>query len=342
MSKQKSNWKTVKRYNVNLDKDTAVVLSRAFNDMFLDFQKEKIKQNTTIPLSDKTKKNFGSIITHLEDFIKKNHNEDEVVSYELKDIKKQFENNEYNIDLIKKIWSLFNRLETIDLILFVLEENKKKSIKFLRNIAHFWNIIPFQKFSIQEHLYKQFEKIIDDKNKEIDNYKHINTSIISMIFSSISAIWALFTIQQLPEQFQGFIYWFIVVLLLVFIFYFIDFISNLIQIRKNKYILVSLNAFTEPFDEPDKNINEEYIDYLKTFLLEIKEFKKSNQSTVDFKYATKVTHLFMFYRKDENFKFYWWVLIDVLKNKLVFILVVIAYFSCFYLIKDNFISIILK
>jgi len=198
MNKQKVNWKTVKRYNVNLDKDTAVVLSRAFNDVFLDFQKEKIRKNTTIPLSEKTKKNFDSIIKHLEDFININHHKDDVVTYELEEIKKQYNNEDFNVEFIKKVWLLFNKLDTLDLILFVLDENKTSAIKFLRNIANFWNIIPFEKFSIQEILYKNFEKIIDDKNKEIDNYKHINTSIISMIFSSISAIWALFTIQKLP------------------------------------------------------------------------------------------------------------------------------------------------
>lgn len=41
--------------------------------MFFRLSKEKIKKNTTIPLSEKTRKIFDSIIKHLEDFINKNH-----------------------------------------------------------------------------------------------------------------------------------------------------------------------------------------------------------------------------------------------------------------------------
>lgn len=333
MNKQKVNWKT----NVNLDKDTAIVLSRAFNDVFLDFQKEKIRKNTTIKLSDKTKKNIDLIIKHFEDFIKNNNHEDDVETYEIKSIRKQFDDWEYNIELVKNIWTLFDKLDTLDLLLFVLEENKKNAIKFLRNIAKFWQIIPFQKFSIQDYLYKQFEKIIDDKNKEIDSYKNINTSIVSMIFSSISAIWALFTIQILPVQFQSFIYWFIIVLWLVFIYYFAYFISNLFQIRKNKYILDSLYAFTEPFDEPEKNINEEYIDYVSTFLKQVRDFRKSDESIVDFDNWKKALKLFMLHRNWKDYRFYFWVLLDLLKEKWVFILVILSYFLFFYFVKDNFI-----
>lgn len=335
MSK-KPNVRLIQRYNVNLDKDTAVVLSRAFNDVFLDFQKEKIRKNTTIKLSDKTKKNIDLIIKHFEDFIKDNNHEDDVETYEIKSIRKQYEDWEYNIEFVKKLWILFNKLDTLDLLLFVLEE-KKSAIKFLRTIANFWNIIPFEKFSIQEILYKKFEKIIDDKNKEIDSYKNINTSIVSMIFSSISAIWALFTIQILPVQFQSFIYWFIIVLWLVFIYYFAYFISNLFQIRKNKYILDSLYAFTEPFDEPEKNINEEYIDYVSTFLKQVRDFRKSDESIVDFDNWKKALKLFMLHRTWKDYRFYFWVLLDLIKEKWVFILVILSYFLFFYFVKDNFI-----
>lgn len=331
------NVRLIQRYNVNLDKDTAIVLSRAFNDVFLDFQKEKIRKNTTIKLSDKAKKNIDLIIKHFEDFIKNNNHEDDVETYEIKSIRKQYEDWEYNIEFVKKLWILFSKLDTLDLLLFVLEENNKSAIKFLRTIANFWNIIPFEKFSIQEILYKKFEKIIDDKNKEIDSYKNINTSIVSMIFSLISAIWALFTIQILPVQFQSFIYWFIIVLWLVFIYYFAYFISNLFQIRKNKYILDSLYAFTEPFEEPEKNINEDYIDYVSTFLKEVRDFRKSDESIVDFNNWKNSLKLFMLHRTWKNYRFYFWILLDLIKEKLVFILVILSYFVFFYFVKDNFI-----
>ncbi len=336
----KPNVRVIKRYNVNLDKDTAIVLSKAFNDVFLGFQKDEIRKKSAIKLSNRNKKHFNLLIEIFENFIKLNYHQDDVKSFEVKSIRKQFDDWEYNIELVKKIWILFNKLDTLELLIYILEFKKKHTIDILRIIAKFWNFIPFETFSIQEILYKKFEKIIDDKNKEIDTYKHINTSIITMVFSAISAIWAIFTIQTLPEQFQSLTYWFIVVLWLVFIYYLFDFISNIFQIRKNKYILDSLYAFTEPFDDPDENINEGYIDYIKVFLWQIRDFKKSDENKVDFENWKKSLKIFMYHRSWDKIKFYYTVIIDILKDRWITLIFVIFYSLYFYISQNNFINLL--
>lgn len=281
----------------------------------------------------KNKENIDSLFDILYEYLNEVYPSNDIVLNKQNEIKKGIKEDGYTKNTgIHLLWIL-KYIDLLDFFVFYFnnEKNEEKSINFLQGLAKIWQVVPISRFSIQEFLYKKFEKSIDDKFSEIDNYKHRNSSIISMIISSVSAIGAIVAIWSF-SQYVDIFYWFLVFLALVFYFYLIDFIKNLILMRKNIYIITSIQNLTEPFDEPDKNINSEYIRYIRLMLSQIQEYRKSKDIEIDYKKAAKNLNLFMSSRTWKSFKFTRLFVIDIIKTKFLAILFLLLYFiSAFFL-----------
>ena len=286
----------------------------------------------------KNKENIDGLLGVLYDYLDETYPNNDIVLNKQNDIKKSVENAWYTKETWILILWILKYIDLLDFFVFYFNstKNEEKSISFLKTIAKIWQIVPISRFSIQEFLYKKFEKSIDDKYSEIDNYKHRNSSIISMIISSVSAIGAIVAIWSF-SQYVDIFYWFLVFLFLVFYFYLIDFVKNLISMRKNMYIISSIQSLVEPFDEPVKNINSEYIKYIRLLLSQIQDYRKSRDIEIDYKKAAKNLNLFMSYRTWKRFRFAQLFTIDILKTKFLTIIFLVLYFIIAIILQERII-----
>lgn len=340
MKTKQSKQKIVQKYNVNFDKATWDILAHSFVDYLIMIQKENSKKSDKQIIEPKKedKNNLALLINVFDEFIFENDLND-IIKNRIEWIKKDFKEWKITVLLLRDLLFLFFELNFTDFFSFLIEKHEIETIKYLKIITKIWSVIPIDKFSIQEILYKKFESIIKDTNNEIDNYDNLNQSITSLIFSSIPAIVWLFAINNFPEKFHVFFYWFIVILVWVFFFFLINFIKNIFEKEKRKHLLFALDGFILAFDDPN-NINEDYLDYIKFFIKEIQLFEKSDANKIEYKNRKKSLKLFMHFRKWENIQLYLKSLWYFIKSNFTKIILIFIFIWFAYLFQNEIIKFI--
>lgn len=340
MKTNQSKQRIIQKYNVNFDKATWDILASSFVDYLVMIQKENSKKSdkNIINPKEEDKKNIALLINLFYYFIIDNDLND-ILKNKINCIKTDFEDWKLTLFLLRDLILLFFELDFTDFFSFIIYKYENQAINYLKIITKIGSIIPFDKFSIQEILYKKFENIIKETNNEIDNYNNLNQSITSLIFSSIPAIVWLFAINNFPEKFHNFFYWLVIILLLVFIYFFINFIKNIFEKEKRKHLLYALDWFTLAFNDPN-NINEEYLDYIKFFIKEIQLFEKSDANKINYKNRKKSLKLFIHFRKWENIRLYWKSLWYFLINNILSFIFILLFLLFAYLFKWQIINFI--
>ena len=103
------------------------------------------------------------------------------------------------------------------------------------------------------------------------------------------------------------------------------------------YIISSIQSLVEPFDEPVKNINSEYIKYIRLLLSQIQDYRKSRDIEIDYKKAAKNLNLFMSYRTWKRFRFAQLFTIDILKTKFLTLILLVLYFIIAIILQERII-----
>lgn len=177
--------------------------------------------------------------------------------------------------IFKDIFTGFAYLIDLDFLKYLLEtpEKRKNTVQLAKTIVQISSMIPFEAFSANKILDRQFSELSKELLWEAETFKDRNYSItFNTVITFLTSITLLMTVASFVNNksiwdffwsifhypFYYFVFVFVVYFILVFIWLFI---SNLFAHKARSYWIELIEAIKRPFTEHEL-IDDEYFDYI--------------------------------------------------------------------------------